>query len=395
MKLHVLLLAVPALAEFAKKGCYPKLALLGATSQGSYQYQLNGWCTDQCKGLAVAALIGGDTCYCGDSLPLGSSVLNLNCDSECQGYPLDNCGGSNYFYVLVDSLVKAALAKDDSLTQQLTAQAVTLTKLTTKALTFTTDDTTTQTSAVTPSTLETSTSTSSTSSTTSLSSTSSTSSSEPMLTPVTTVVSTITTDGSEKALIIYKTIYNAGQTSASSSTPTALALALTTATPQKKLGISGGAIAGAVVGSVLGVALLAAAIFGFIWYRRKHDDDDLDFEDQFTLLGPEKPVAPPHPTGPNPFLTAGGYTFADQNTQAGGANTTNLLDSLNNHSRTTSHGFVLVGDHLLTLDADFHAYDDRQLRMNLPEPVLTRKISNGLLPDMVARQPGSLKVVNN
>lgn len=420
---HLALWVTPILATFAKGGCYPKLALLGAQSKGQYKYQLNGWCSDQCKGSAVAALINGDTCYCADTLPLGSLVLDLNCNAKCSGYPSDNCGGSDYFYVLTDSLVQASSASPDqsssSNNQQSSAAVsistveVTLIQVSTQALTVTTDDTTTDlvtmtltsvsTTPTTSSTMPTSTTSTisttptTTSTTPTTTSSATTSSTEPALTPMTTVVSTLTADGTDKPLIIYKTIYNAGPTSS----PDALdSTTSTSATPnaktQKKLGISGGAIAGAVVGLVCGVALIAGLVFGLLWYRRKHDDDDLDFEDQFTLSGPEKPVAPPPPTAPNPFLTAGGYTFA--NTQAShsgtGAITTNLLESLKNHSRTTSHGFILLGEHLLTLDGDYHGFDDRHFQQP-PEPVLARKLLNGLLPDMVARQPGSLKVVNN
>ena len=202
-------------------------------------------------------------------------------------------------------------------------------------------------------------------------------------------MSTITADGSKLAEIIFKTIYNV-----ESPAPTATGVATALETPQRKSsGISGGAIAGAVVGLVVGALLIAGACLGFFLWRRRKDDDDLDFEDQFTLSGPEKPVDPPAPSTPNPFLVAGGFNFADSGTNNHGvANTTNLLELLKNHLRATLHGFILVGEHLFTLDGDYHAYEDRQLRPP-PEPV--RKLSIGLLPEMVARQPGSLKVVNN
>lgn len=382
MKQWAVILAASAVhAAFSQLGCFPKQLVQGL-DQGSYMYQLKGWCTDQCKGLAMAALIDGDTCWCGDNLPdLLSKVSSLNCDIKCQGFPSDNCGGQEYFMVFVDSLVET-LAQQKETSTEVSTRASTTTALPTTSSTNSDGNESKETSHTEKETLNTDEKTTSDDKTTSLTLSLLT------LSPVTTVVSTITADGTKSATVIFKTIFNLATPTADSTAASSLDIPTG---EHKNKGISGGAIAGAVVGLVLGAAALAGLVFFGLWYKRRRDDDDLDFEDQFTLLGPEK-VPPPAPSAPNPFLLAGGYNFAQN---ADGAATTNSLDSSNNHLRATLHGFVLVGDHLMTLDPEYHAYDDRAFRPQAPEPVLTRKLLNGSLPEMVARQPGSLKVVNN
>lgn len=51
------------------------------------------------------ALTGGSTCYCGDELPaLDNQVDQTNCNSPCQGYDLETCGGIGYWQVYLTGL---------------------------------------------------------------------------------------------------------------------------------------------------------------------------------------------------------------------------------------------------------------------------------------------------
>lgn len=51
------------------------------------------------------ALTGGSTCYCGDELPsLDKEVDMTNCNSPCQGYDLETCGGIGYWQVFLTGL---------------------------------------------------------------------------------------------------------------------------------------------------------------------------------------------------------------------------------------------------------------------------------------------------
>lgn len=51
------------------------------------------------------ALTGGSTCYCGDELPaLDNEVDDSNCNSPCQGYDLETCGGIGYWQVFLTGL---------------------------------------------------------------------------------------------------------------------------------------------------------------------------------------------------------------------------------------------------------------------------------------------------
>lgn len=175
-----------------------------------------------------------------------------------------------------------------------------------------------------------------------------------------------------------------------------------------------------VVGSIIGFILILLALF-FLW-RRCRRDDTTDFDDEFTLSGPanEKVAASSSPD-PNPFLIAGGYNSFNTEQQQhnydeqshnrqssygdghdphtysqlayAGLQHTSSNSGSNGHSRTTLTGFVGHGTHNLFSDKDFKFYD---IEPRPPSPEMgRRKLSNGLLPDMIARQPGSLKVVNN
>jgi len=51
------------------------------------------------------AITGGSTCYCGDELPaLDEEVSSSNCDSPCNGFDQQNCGGLGYWQLYLTGL---------------------------------------------------------------------------------------------------------------------------------------------------------------------------------------------------------------------------------------------------------------------------------------------------
>lgn len=87
--------------------CYSSSKGLG--NQASYTFQSSGWCQDRCSGSdynsAVFALTGGSNCLCGDELPPASDkVSNDKCNTPCDGWPQDMCGGSGFYSVYTTGL---------------------------------------------------------------------------------------------------------------------------------------------------------------------------------------------------------------------------------------------------------------------------------------------------
>ena len=194
-----------------------------------------------------------------------------------------------------------------------------------------------------------------------------------------------------------------------------------------------------------GTALVAGLVFLFCWYRRKKQDEyDDDVDDQFTLSGPKQEMEQ-HPYStiggggagggggaamldPNPFLIAGGYNNFDTSQQQtprqqiiSNGTVTGSGGYGHNH-KISSSGTSGDGNHSFGSQTDtelaFYDYNNTNnnnntttspninnnnnntnngvLHTNSPNPEFgRRRLSNGSLPDMIARNPGSLKVVNN
>ncbi|KAK5126381.1 hypothetical protein LTR85_010617 [Meristemomyces frigidus] len=88
------------LATMTYEGCYSSSS--GLTDQGSYTYQTSGYCQPICVDAkqAVLATSGGSDCWCGDVLPPADSKVNdSNCDTPCNGYGSENCGGTGFYSV--------------------------------------------------------------------------------------------------------------------------------------------------------------------------------------------------------------------------------------------------------------------------------------------------------
>ncbi|OQV00968.1 WSC domain-containing protein isoform 2 [Cladophialophora immunda] len=86
-------------------GCYDHPDPL--TSQGDYTFQTSGYCQGVCVQLnkPVMAITGGSTCYCGDELPaLDTEVDPDSCNSPCNGYSQQTCGGIGFWQVYLTGL---------------------------------------------------------------------------------------------------------------------------------------------------------------------------------------------------------------------------------------------------------------------------------------------------
>ena len=81
-------------------GCFSSSDPL--VDQGSYMYQSAGYCQCACAKInkPVMATTAGSNCYCGDLLPDSSSTAsNASCNSPCDGYGTDSCGGIGFWSV--------------------------------------------------------------------------------------------------------------------------------------------------------------------------------------------------------------------------------------------------------------------------------------------------------
>ncbi|KAF2500380.1 hypothetical protein BU16DRAFT_452608 [Lophium mytilinum] len=69
---------------------------------GPATFQTAGNCQPICLGLgkAVMGLVDGSNCFCGDLLPpADTKVDNDLCNTPCNGYDKDNCGGNGYWMI--------------------------------------------------------------------------------------------------------------------------------------------------------------------------------------------------------------------------------------------------------------------------------------------------------
>ncbi|KAF2086316.1 hypothetical protein K490DRAFT_21335, partial [Saccharata proteae CBS 121410] len=86
-------------------GCFSSSEPL--EDEGYYTYQTTGNCQPICVGLGfpVMGLVNGSNCYCGDLLPAKSSQVDDDkCDTPCNGYDTQTCGGDNYWQVYLTGL---------------------------------------------------------------------------------------------------------------------------------------------------------------------------------------------------------------------------------------------------------------------------------------------------
>lgn len=368
--IYLLLLLFLSLAnadDFTPLGCFKESDILSLLlNQGAYTYQSTSYCENLCEGDKVAALLDGKYCYCGSTVPLTSlEVDDSNCDTACQGYGSQTCGGDGYFYVYVNEDVLGSTMLSNSplsLSSTLSLSSLVLTRsATTSSISLSSSKSSSSSSSPSSSSL----SLSGTSSATSTDSTSSSSTSAQD--QATTLVSTVTLNesGSSSASVIEVTT-------------TVGSLSLSTASATNKLSsssssLSGGAIAGVVIGALAGVALIAGLIFLFIWWRRRRAEEEENDESFF-----DNKKNGFDSVAPNPLITRG---TGMAGVVAGGAHAHNNSITTRSYS-TNEDGFIIESGN-----------DDYMHQPN-EEEYGRRRLSNGSLPDMANRNITPLKVVN-
>ncbi|SCU81419.1 LAMI_0B06150g1_1 [Lachancea mirantina] len=283
-------------------GCYKASDLESSLeSKGQYQYQSRSYCEQQCSGSTVVALVGGDTCYCGNSVSIFGSISSQDssqCNTNCDGWPYETCGGSGYMEVLVLQGTNVPSGSSSSGSRSSTTSSSSSSSSSTSS---TSSSSSSSTSNPSSSSLSSSSSSSSllssssstTSSSSSPSSTSSSSSSSSLSTQSSSSSSTSTSSssgstGSSSETMIVTTASVSVVTLSNSGRSTVIVTATTVvnSTPtgqtanskdtKRKSGLSGGSIAGIVVGVVCGAILVAAIVFFLLWRRRKQQESDME-----------------------------------------------------------------------------------------------------------------------
>ncbi|KAL1998486.1 hypothetical protein VTN02DRAFT_6086 [Thermoascus thermophilus] len=98
-------LASAQMRAMTAEGCYKSSE--GLTDQGPYTYQSSGWCQKTCyeKNFSVMALWKGSNCLCGNELPPDNAKTSDDaCNTPCDGWPQDMCGGDNAYSVFLTGL---------------------------------------------------------------------------------------------------------------------------------------------------------------------------------------------------------------------------------------------------------------------------------------------------
>jgi len=101
----LLLIAMSALTARAQsmvaQGCFSSSQPL--TNQGDATYQSSANCETTCTNMnkPVLGLSNGNLCWCGDMLPAADSqVSDSKCNTPCQGYPQESCGGGQKYWTV-------------------------------------------------------------------------------------------------------------------------------------------------------------------------------------------------------------------------------------------------------------------------------------------------------
>lgn len=132
--------ATVALKPITTLGCYASIAPL--VEQGSYSFQTSGYCQIQCGNMnkAVMAITAGSTCYCGDDIPAQSNIASSNssCNTPCDGYGTDICGGSGYWTVYLTGLTSDVPTDESSSSSSSSSAPISSTTTSTSASTSTT-----------------------------------------------------------------------------------------------------------------------------------------------------------------------------------------------------------------------------------------------------------------
>ncbi|RKP32472.1 hypothetical protein METBISCDRAFT_21456 [Metschnikowia bicuspidata] len=323
-------------AIFSDVGCYLQSDIqLLLTLKGDYLYQSISYCQELCGLSYVAALLNGKSCYCGLTAPLSALKKDSSkCNMPCHGFPKENCGGDGYFQVYINGATTGSSQVASTSSSSATTTSSSLGSSSTSQRTSSTGD----------------------------------GGNNKISGLVTTSVYTTTFNGLTDSVIEVTTTISGS--SSSSSKPTSLQ----SSSPPTSNSMNGGQIAGAVVGSIAGVLIIGALAY-FFWRNNKNDDlDDVHFFDigkkDARMRGFDSVI-------PNNYLeNLGGV----DGVAAAGHHTHSTSD--------TSHSYSSNPEAL------HYAGDRDELPTLREENFGRRRLSDGSLPDMVARGPGSLKVVN-
>lgn len=368
-------------ASFSKVGCFRKndiIDLLTYSDESIYQSSLH--CEEQCPDAAYIAVIDGSTCYCGNyEISLSDEADSSNCDTHCNGYGSENCGGQNYFLVYSQDGVDASSYPSSSSSSSASSSS---SSSSSSSDSSDGSDTSSEPSA----SAEDSSSSDQSTSTEDDSSSSADASVTDSDSASASITESVTTESNSSG-VSEITVTRTRGSDATSSTESEQSHSSEAGSNDDDEGggggLSGGAIAGIVVGSVAGVGLLAAGALFFLWYKRKHGDDQ-DDEDGFDL---SPPANEKYNVNPNPFVGP-----------AVGKNGT--VNSRHTKNPSNNTGSYTSNDEYYMFNAHPGGYDQGgNTNVNGFEPPYPtedfgrRRLSDGSLPDMAAKS--SLKVVNN
>ncbi|KAF2728433.1 hypothetical protein EJ04DRAFT_569514 [Polyplosphaeria fusca] len=103
-----------ALKTMTQMGCFNDSRPL--EDHGSWTFQTSGNCQPICVGLGkpVMALVDGSNCWCGDLIPpKAAQVANSSCDTSCNGFPDEKCGGPSMWWVSLTGLTNNRIENYD------------------------------------------------------------------------------------------------------------------------------------------------------------------------------------------------------------------------------------------------------------------------------------------
>ncbi|KAG7811110.1 hypothetical protein KL921_002738 [Ogataea angusta] len=271
MKTILFILAlIPAASALSSIGCFSDIPS-SYVSKGTYTWQSSSHCSSECSSYKYIALTNGNECYCGDDKP-SSSDSSDSCDTSCDGYPSEKCGGSNAYtvYGLSDDDVydNSLSSGASSSTGSSGASSSTSSPASSSTVSSSSSSNTAQTTQASSSSSSTQESTSSTETPTT-SSESSSSSTSPTMT-ATVLTSTVSEEGSKQTTVVYIT------------QSTSLASASASADSSSRSGSKSsnkGAIIGGAVGGAVGASIVIGGIFFVIFRRRRDNGDDTAVDD--------------------------------------------------------------------------------------------------------------------
>lgn len=232
----------------------------------SSEYQSNGLCQDNCVGYAFA-IVNDDDCYCSNFMP--SEVVDLSdCYIECSGYPIEYCGGEDYYGYIELGEASGTITESESVIETYSSELTSSTIIPTSLSTLTsssllTSYDSTPTSSSTSSTIE------SPSSLPEIPTTSSLVSASTSLNVITSVIYSVHTVTADQS-----THYVTSQIST-----TILASETSSAVNKSGFFQSKGKVAGVfTVVAIVGLVLLCLLVFMIFRCVRHKNDEELDNE---------------------------------------------------------------------------------------------------------------------